>query len=325
MCQLERFSGLAQNDVEEYGASCDGRRRTQARPGPPVALGAVTAPPALPVDRLGDDRTALEVVLLRGASFGGARVRAPHRHDYHELLWIREGRGEHRIDGVRHPVRPGAVTVIGRGQVHVFERGEDLEGAVVRFGADLVVGASAGGWLLDARADRVVPVPAGETAVLEDVLGALAAEAGRPPDARTDAVQRHLLSTVLLWIERWYDEARLEHPDPDAPEVRLQRRFAARLEEDFPRHHDAGHYAQVLGVPAAALSRALTAVTGRGTKELVTERVMLEARRLLRFTDLGVAEVAHRVGFTDPLYFSRAFKRAAGESPQAFRARARGR
>lgn len=285
----------------------------------------MTGPRALPVDRLDDERVALEVVPLRGASFGGERVRAPHRHDYHELLWIRDGRGEHRIDGVLHPVRPGAVTVIGRGQVHVFERGEDLHGAVVRFGADLVVGASAAGWLLDARADRVVPVPDGEAAALEGVLGALAAEAGRPPDARTARVQRHLLSAALLWIERWYDEAHLEHPDPDAPEVRLQRRFAARLEEDFARHHDARHYAQALGVPAAALSRALSAVTGRGTKELVSERVMLEARRLLRFTDLGVGEVAHRIGFSDPLYFSRAFKRAAGESPQAFRARVRGR
>ena len=46
---------------------------------------------------------------------------------------------------------------------------------------------------------------------------------------------------------------------------------------------------------------------------------MLEAARLLRFTDLTVGEVAHRAGFTDPLYFSRAFKRHAGEPPMAYR------
>ena len=48
--------------------------------------------------------------------------------------------------------------------------------------------------------------------------------------------------------------------------------------------------------------------------------MMLEAARLLRFTDLTVGEVAHRAGFTDPLYFSRAFKRHAGEPPMAYRA-----
>ena len=46
---------------------------------------------------------------------------------------------------------------------------------------------------------------------------------------------------------------------------------------------------------------------------------MVEAARLLRFTDLTVGQIAAQVGFTDPLYFSRAFKRQRGESPQAFR------
>jgi AraC family transcriptional regulator, transcriptional activator of pobA len=51
---------------------------------------------------------------------------------------------------------------------------------------------------------------------------------------------------------------------------------------------------------------------------------MLEAARLLRFTDLTVQEVGHRAGFRDPLYFSRAFKRHGGEAPQAYRARVQG-
>ena len=72
------------------------------------------------------------------------------------------------------------------------------------------------------------------------------------------------------------------------------------------------------------LSRALSHVTGRATKDLILDRVMLEAARLLRFTDLGVGEVARWVGFDDPLYFSRAFKRRHGEPPQGYRDAARG-
>ena len=52
---------------------------------------------------------------------------------------------------------------------------------------------------------------------------------------------------------------------------------------------------------------------------------MLEAARLLRFTDLTVGEIAYRVGFGDQLYFSRAFKRHSGEAPMNYRARSRGR
>jgi AraC family transcriptional activator of pobA len=51
---------------------------------------------------------------------------------------------------------------------------------------------------------------------------------------------------------------------------------------------------------------------------------MLEAARLLRFTDLTVQEVGHRTGFRDPLYFSRAFKRHQGEAPQTYRGRVQG-
>ena len=51
---------------------------------------------------------------------------------------------------------------------------------------------------------------------------------------------------------------------------------------------------------------------------------MLEASRLLRFTDLTVGEIAFRAGFDDQLYFSRAFKRYRGDSPMAYRERVRG-
>jgi AraC family transcriptional activator of pobA len=277
------------------------------------------------LDRLGAD-AAVQVVWFDGARIGAARVREPHRHDYHELIWVRDGRGQHRIDGAPVPVQPGTVTLIGRGAVHVFERADELTGAALRFGDALLLGDGrvAPGWLLAGRGGRTVPVPPGEADMLEAAVRAIAAEAERPPDPRTPDLERHLLAAVLLWVERWYDAGRTERRDADDAEVQLHRRFAGQLERDFRAHHDAAHYADALAVPPAALSRALAEVTGRSTKELVTDRVMLEAARLLRFTDASVGEIAHAVGFTDPLYFSRAFKRHAGSAPMAYRDRARG-
>jgi AraC family transcriptional activator of pobA len=210
--------------------------------------------------------------------------------------------------------------------VHVFERAEGLSGAVLRFGDELLLGGGrvAPGWLLAGRGGRTVRVPAGDADALDGVIAALAAEAALPPDARAAELCHHLIAVLLLWTERWYDASRSEAREPGDADVQLQRRFARLLERDFARHHDAGHYADALAVPPAALSRALSEVTGRTTKELVTDRVMLEAARLLRFTDLGVGEVAHRAGFSDPLYFSRAFKRHTGDAPSDYRAGARG-
>jgi AraC family transcriptional activator of pobA len=281
----------------------------------------------LSLDRLADrlaDGGALQVVFFEDARIGTDEpVREPHRHDYHELLWVRSGTGAHVLDGEEIPVCPGAVTLIGRGQVHTFLRSEGLNAAVIRFGDELLTGGM--GWLLGGRGGRTVAVPESEVERLEAAIGALAAEARRPPDERTARLVHHLLSTLLLWIERWYDAARTEDRPADDARVELHRRFARALEQDYTRHHDAGHYADALAVPPAALSRALAEATGQTTKELITDRVMLEAARLLRYTDRSVGEIAHATGFTDPLYFSRAFKRRLGEPPIAYRDRARGR
>jgi AraC family transcriptional activator of pobA len=136
---------------------------------------------------------------------------------------------------------------------------------------------------------------------------------------------RHVNCSCHLWTDRWYEATRTEQRAADDPDVQLYRRFSEVLERDYARHHDAPHYADALGLPQAALSRALVNVTGRATKELITDRRMLEAARLLRFSDMSVGEIAYRAGYGDQLYFSRAFKRQFTEAPSAYRERMRGR
>jgi AraC family transcriptional regulator, transcriptional activator of pobA len=281
----------------------------------------------LPLDRI-ESGAPVEVVPLVDFGIVGRPVRDPHRHDYHELIWLREGEGEHLIDDRVLPVETGAVTIIGRGQVHVFRRAVGLHGGILRFTDEVIQGRTeriAAAWLLSGPGGRAVPVPADEQHSTEALLQALWRETQHSPDTYSAEVERHLVSTLLLWLERWHDAADPERRESDPAEVQLHRRFVERLERDFATHHDAAHYADALAVAGPALSRALTARTGRATKELVTERVMLEAVRLLRYTDLSVGEIARRVGFDDPLYFSRAFKRHAGEAPLTYREAARGR
>lgn len=269
----------------------------------------------------------LEVRLLRDFRVGEAPIRAPHRHDYHELIWVRGGAGVHRVDGDEEPVRPGAVTVIGRGRVHQFVTATGLDGAIVRFRDEVVAGGAervAAGWLLSGQGARAIDVPPGDAPRLDGALATLHAELRRPPDTYTADVSAHLIAAILLWLERWYDGARAERHEQADADLALHRRFARLLEDDFAAHHDAGHYADALAVPRAALARVLVERTGRTTKDLILDRVMVEARRLLRFTDLTVGEIAFRVGFADQLYFSRAFKREAGVPPVAYRAAARG-
>jgi AraC family transcriptional activator of pobA len=123
-----------------------------------------------------------------------------------------------------------------------------------------------------------------------------------------------------LWAQRWR-EAQLEHGGATSGDMLLHRRFVELLERDFAAHHDAAHYASELGVTTGTLSRTLTKLTGRTTKQTILDRVLLEAARLLRFSDLSVKEIAARIGYGDQFAFSKAFKRHRGEAPLDFRSR----
>ncbi len=303
-------------------------RAEPARSEPPPSDGGGE----LTVDRLAASTTdPLQVVLFDAFEVGGDGdpVREPHRHDYHELIWLRQGSGRHLLDGREVASVPGSITVIGQGQVHVFERSEAASGAVVRFGEELVneggLARAEPSFLLAGCGGWTVTVPRGHYDAVDQTIALLAAEAAGPQDAHSSDLQRHLLSVLLGWIERWYDDERTERHDPDDAGVQLFRRFVRVLERDFASHHEAAHYADALGVPPAALSQALNRVTGRTTKELILDRVMLEAARLLRFTDRTIGEIAWATGFGDQLYFSRAFKRHEGMAPSAYRDSVRGR
>jgi AraC family transcriptional activator of pobA len=280
----------------------------------------------LPVDVFASADAPIEVVLLSGQTYPEDSMcgsRRPHRHAYHELIWSRSGAGSHLIDGQRSRVTPYLITVIGRGQVHVFQRATDLDGAIVRFGDEILeVGAMARAnpsWLVGFQGPHSVKVPDEAVGHLEALLSALAEEVNRPVDARSLDVQRHLLCTLLLWAERWNSGRHAAQEAADDAARSLYARFIDLLERDFARRHGAREYADSLGVPPAALSRALASVTGRRTKQLITDRRMVEAARLLRFTSHPIGEVASRAGFDDQLYFSRSFKLYYGKTPTGYR------
>jgi len=285
----------------------------------------------LTLDRLADATAPIQVVRLEAVTIGagGEPVREPHRHDYHELWWTRTGAGQHLLDGEPLAVQPGTIMLIGRSQVHVFDQAHEVSATVVFFGEELLHAAPAERpnptWLFAGRGGRVVPVPPGEVPSLEATLATLDHEVNRPADGCAADLQRHLLAVLLLWAERWYDVSRTERRDPDHAAIELHRRFTRLLEAQYARHHDAGFYADALAVPPKALAHALGELTGRSTKELILDRVMLEAARLLRYTNLTVGQISHQTGFGDQLYFSRAFSRHHGLAPTAFRDRARGR
>ena len=262
------------------------------------------------VDDLPAEDDALQVRALELEHIDEGDVREPHRHAYHELIWVREGEGRHLIDGDPVEFGPHTLTLIAKGQVHQFARAERVSGVVVRFDDEWLEGSRR--WLFSGGGCTALSVPDGEADRFDALLDLLREEVERPAGPESAELRRHLLAAALLWAQRWR-EGQLEGGGATSGDVYLHR--------NFPTSHEARHYAAELGVTTGTLSRVLTKLTGRTTKQLILDRVLLEAARLLRFSDLSIKEIAARLGFPDQFALSKAFKRQRGEAPLDFRNR----
>ena len=154
--------------------------------------------------------------------------------------------------------------------------------------------------------------------------------------AEAGSTYRHKLDLLRTHVQLLLHEAlRMQ---PDLPQLadptaasRLAAQFLELLEQQFPVQsptaplalHTAEAFAARLGVHVNYLSRVLREVTGKPTSAHLAGRIGQEAQRLLRHVDWPVADVAEALGFTDPTYFNRVFRKHAGTSPTAFRQQVR--
>lgn len=99
----------------------------------------------------------------------------------------------------------------------------------------------------------------------------------------------------------------------------LVSQFKAIVEDAYRRETRVEAYAKALNIPPKRLRAACSSQLGMSPRMLIGNRIMLEARRALLYTDMTVAETAYYLGFDDPAYFSRAFTKACGASPTEFR------
>ncbi len=96
-------------------------------------------------------------------------------------------------------------------------------------------------------------------------------------------------------------------------------KFCGLIDAHFDKPWSVADYAREIGVSAPHLTRMSKNTLGSSANELVRQRRLLEAKRLLEYTRLPISEIAHKAGFRDPAYFSRTFKNCIGLSPQDYR------
>jgi len=101
--------------------------------------------------------------------------------------------------------------------------------------------------------------------------------------------------------------------------VQLAHQFKKLLAENIRQIKSPSAYASMLNVSETYLNEALKKATGLSVSYWIQQEVMLEAKRLLFYSQMSIKEIAHNLGYMDHTYFSRIFKKSEGNTPLLFR------
>jgi AraC family transcriptional activator of pobA len=246
----------------------------------------------------------------------------PHQHNgLFQILFLREGSAEIELDGSDLMLEAGSILLIPQMCIHGFHFGPDARGHVVMVAYPLLhklVQQAAGGLL--ALTGPVIH-HLGHSAS-EDYLSASFAALDQEYKSSAPGRQlllENLLAVILLFLGR-RDSSQNGMPFTEQRRGNQHySKFAQLLELHFAAHQALDWYASQLHISPPHLNLLCRQVVGKTALTLVHERLILEAKRNLVYSSMSIAQVADRLGFVDPAYFTRFFKREVGVSPLHFR------
>lgn len=157
---------------------------------------------------------------------------------------------------------------------------------------------------------------------IEALLQNLILEAAWPRQGHTLMLEWLARSTLLMLV-RVHAERRIADTSGRG-DFELFTRFRVEVERHYKEQWQVGQYAALLRVAPARLNRLCVKLSGKSAFDITQDRLMLEACRKLTYVPASIASIAYELGFQDPAYFSRLFKKLIGVTPKAFRQQTRG-
>lgn len=245
-----------------------------------------------------------------------------HRHTFYEILWVEEGKSRQTIDYVTYEIDEYSLFFISPGQLHEFEEWQPLKGGTIMFTSDFCLINQQNHDMLFEMSflDNFYVNPSLRLSnenytEIKGTIDLLVKEKQRA-DSNASILQSYL-HVLLRQIQRSIDLQR-QHNTPKRYNV-LYKRFKNLIEQRLTENYSASDYADMLNITSHHLNHLTKTVTGKTATMIIRSRTMLEAKRLLTFTDLTVSEIATHLGFYDSSYFTRLFKKETHCAPLSFK------
>ena len=249
-------------------------------------------------------------------------VMKAHSHDFYLVMLFTKGRGEHSIDFNTYTVNRGSVFFMSPSEIHSWNLSDDTDGYVLFFNHSL--------YLMDALSKQLFKLPffksmdkirhallnEEELKNIETVFKSIATEAEAALTFK-NAILRSYLDVLLF---KFADIITINNGERIQP-ISLVPELEILIESFFMEHQPVSFYAEKLNTTSQQLNSITKNYLNKTVAELIQERMIAEAKRLMVYSSITISEIAYQLNFNDNSYFNRFFKKAEKCTPEQFRKR----
>ena len=252
-----------------------------------------------------------------------ALTNQPRKHTYYLAIWITAGSGEHIIDFESYPIERHALYFVRPQQVQLWQITKPVTGYYALFDEEIfhVYGANRFfkqlSFLTPFERSPIFYFNDQSQADLFQNLFIQIRNAFRNNKWGQGAELISWLQLLCVYTERIFTEG--EMGQELSVGQRMTRRFLELVDSYATKEQNLTFYAKKLGVTVGHLTETVAAMHSVPAGALLRQQRMLEAKRLLAYTDLTAAEISQQLSYADRSYFGRAFKRETGHTPRNFR------
>lgn len=247
-------------------------------------------------------------------------IEHPHKHDFYLVMLFTKGSGTHDIDFKSYPIKPGSIFFMRPGQMHVWHLSKDADGYIF-FHDEIFFDRSLNSQSLQAYSlysifhNKAHYLPGKkELPKLTDLFKEVVFEFHHPELLKNQKIQA-LLNLIYIELLRVLPKQQL--PEQENYLIKL-RQFQELIDKHFKSHKTASEYADLMNLSDKHLNRICRSCLNKTSTELIAERIILEAKRLLISSGLSISQIAYDLGYKDKSYFTRIFKKQTGITPLVF-------
>jgi len=244
----------------------------------------------------------------------------PHKHDFFLVVLFTKGSGTHEIDFTPYTVKPGYVFMMAPGQMHHWTLSKDIDGYIFFHSKDFYDKAYTLSGIMDypffssAYSPPLISLDKKSSNHMENLFKEINLEYKKSSLLKFEKLHA-LLSLVYIELSRHYSPSKKINNQTYLVKLR---KLEDLIDANYKTKKYPHEYASLMNMSEKHLNRISKECLNKTTRELIAERIILEAKRMLIHSKYTISEVASELGYDDNSYFSRFFKKNCGETPMIF-------